>query len=467
MKLWLKVSLISTILVTAAISACGLIMLIRSGRSNLDLAVENTLANQEVRAASWATAMQTELADSTSSSAQRSIARYFIDKYADGNTILETQDDCIYNRTAIEPQAYLKLSGKQQQYIIEDIGGKSMLIAGRRITVEGVDYLFYLVSDLTSVYDGITEMSYRFALINCIVMVTAAAVTVFLVRRLLYPVKELKHSTALIADGVYDKRIEIRERDEIGELGEDFNRMAEAVEAHIGELREEAERRTMFMSALTHELKTPMTSIKGNAQTLLATKLTEAEREDALYAIDAACTRVERLSQKLMQLIVLRQSGELELSADSVPKLLLEAQSACARQLKQRGLTLKIDSGMDTLVMERDLLLDLLINLIDNAGKASKPGDVIELCARDGVISVSDHGIGIARSELGKLTQPFYMVDKSRTRRAGGAGLGLALSDEIARLHGARLIIDSVMGEGTTVSVVFDMEGVQDEETVQ
>ena len=243
--------------------------------------------------------------------------------------------------------------------------------------------------------------------------------------------------------------------------------MAEAVETHIQELRDEAERRTMFMSALTHELKTPMTGIKGNAQTLLATKLTEEEREDALYAIDAACTRVERLSQKLMQLIVLRQSGNMLLSPVPAAVLIADVQAACAEQLRIRGLTLKTANDMGLVMMERDLLADLFINLIDNAGKASRRGDIIELNAHGGIISVTDHGIGIAESELDKLTQPFYMVDKSRTRKAGGAGLGLALCDEIAHLHGARLIINSTPGIGTTVSVVFDAEGAQYEKANQ
>ena len=80
---------------------------------------------------------------------------------------------------------------------------------------------------------------------------------------------------------------------------------------------------------------------------------------------------------------------------------------------------------MGSLMMERDLLADLFINLIDNAGKASRRGDIIELNAHGGIISVTDHGIGIAESELDKLTQPFYMVDKSARERQAARGLGL------------------------------------------
>jgi signal transduction histidine kinase len=106
--------------------------------------------------------------------------------------------------------------------------------------------------------------------------------------------------------------------------------------------------------------------------------------------------------------------------------------------------------------MDKDLLISLLLNLIDNAGKASKPGDNIEITAHQNVIAVTDHGRGIPESEISKITQPFYMVDKSRSRKAGGIGLGLALAAEIARLHGAKLEFDSEPGKGTTAKVVFE-----------
>ena len=453
MKLWLKVSLCAVVMVTLSTTACSLLLLLRSGQRNLNLAIDNALANQQIRAASWQSAMQTRIDESYGETAARSLAKYLMGQLGDSSTALLCGTDVIYNTTTVSPEEYLPVTAEAQQYIIEDIGDKTMLIVGSAATVNETRYRIYTIKDITHVFTGIRELAYSFAAISLCVILAAGAVTVFITRALLKPIATLKENTALIANGVYGNRVTIAERDEIGELGEDFNRMAEAVETHIQELRDEAERRTMFMSALTHELKTPMTGIKGNAQTLLATKLTEEEREDALYAIDAACTRVERLSQKLMQLIMLRQSGDVK--------------AACAEQLRIRGLTLKTANDMGLVMMERDLLADLFINLIDNAGKASRRGDIIELNAHGGIISVTDHGIGIAESELDKLTQPFYMVDKSRTRKAGGAGLGLALCDEIAHLHGARLIINSTPGIGTTVSVVFDAEGAQYEKANQ
>lgn len=455
MKLWLKVSLIALILVVLATGTCSLIMLIRSGENSLSLAVQNTLTNQQVRAASWSTAMASELDSQYTSVAKRSLARYLIAKFAESTTILLSGEDVIYNNTTIDPAEYLPITAKTQQYVVEKIDGRSILLAGSRVAVDGTNYQLYVVSDVTSVYAGVETMAYQFALVNACVIALAGGVLILLLRAVLKPIQTLQKSTAYLAGGVYDQRIDLRQDDEIGELAADFNRMADAVETHVLALKEEAERRTLFMSALTHEMKTPVTGISGNAQTLLGTKMTEEEREDALLGINRECLRMERLSQTLLQLIVLKQGADLARTRVSVSVLLESVRDSAAELLRQRGLTLQIDNEMGTISVEPDLMTSLLLNLIDNAGKASRPGDTIALIARGHTISVVDHGCGMPPEELDKITQPFYRIDRSRARSAGGIGLGLALVEEIARLHEARLEFVSAPGEGTTVKVVF------------
>ena len=455
MKLWLKVSLIALILVVVATGACSLIMLIRSGESNLALSIENTLTNQQVRAASWSTAMISERNKDDSALAMRSLARYLIAKFAETTTILQSGADTIYNNTSLIPSDYLPLSNEAQQYVVAEIDGRSILIAGSSVKIESTNFQLYVVSDITPVYTGIATMARQFALINAGVIALAGGILVLLLRAVLRPVETLQKSASALANGVYDQRSALAQDDEIGDLARDFNRMADAVEAHICALQEEAQRRTLFMSALTHELKTPIAGISGCAQTLLGTKMTPEEQEDALLLINQECLRIERLSQKLMQIIVLKQEGAIERRETRVSALLDGVAASCEALLRQRGLTLTIQNEMDTLPMEQDLLTSLLLNLIDNAGKASQPGDTIELIARKSTICVTDHGCGMVQEELDKITQPFYVIDRSRARKNGGAGLGLALAEEIARLHQARLVFESEPGVGTTVKVVF------------
>lgn len=119
---------------------------------------------------------------------------------------------------------------------------------------------------------------------------------------------------------------------------------------------------------------------------------------------------------------------------------------------------LLMDCRMGVMQMDVDLMESLLVNLLDNAVKASAKGSVIEMKSWDGGILVRDHGKGISKEELPHVTEAFYMVDKSRSKKAGGIGLGLALCVRIAEIHGGRLQIESVLGEGTTVTVLFPKE---------
>lgn len=459
MKLWIKISLIAIIMLTIATSICSLIMLTRSGQSNLDLAIQNTLTDQKMRSTTWKNMINKDVMGNIENTTQRSLARYYITQYADDNTVLISGSDFIFNTTSIDPKEYLPLTGLEQdiqQYTVGDISSKTVLIAGSNIQINEIQYALYIIRDISDVYAGIETLSYQFTLINLGVLAAATLVIVFLVRLVLKPVKTLKRNTGLIANGIYDKRIAVAEKDEIGELAGDFNLMAAAVEKHVQELENEAARRSLFMSALTHELKTPITSISGNAQTLLRTKLTDEEREDALLRIDDECTRIERLSQKMMQLIVLQQDDNIELKPQSVNTLLDAVHKSCTQQLQQRGITLNIENNLSTLDMDTDLLSSLFINLVDNAGKASQPGDTISLCAKANTIAVIDHGKGIPPKEINHITQPFYTVDKSRSKKSGSIGLGLALCKEIAALHGARLEFESELNKGTTVKVVFE-----------
>ena len=110
---------------------------------------------------------------------------------------------------------------------------------------------------------------------------------------------------------------------------------------------------------------------------------------------------------------------------------------------------------MDTLAMEFDLMRAALVNLVENARRASSPGETILLFAHDNSIEVIDHGKGIPKEEIPRITEPFYMVDRSRSKRSGGSGLGMALVKKIAEAHGAELVIESAENMGTTIRLVF------------
>ena len=128
--------------------------------------------------------------------------------------------------------------------------------------------------------------------------------------------------------------------------------------------------------------------------------------------------------------------------------------------LEKYKIKMELENAHGLVEVNLELFRSLLSNLIENAGKASQAGDAVTLAAEPDAeggmrLSVRDRGCGIPKEELEKIRQPFYVLDKARTRSSGGAGLGLALCDEIARLHNTRLEIESELNTGTTVSLLF------------
>ena len=162
--------------------------------------------------------------------------------------------------------------------------------------------------------------------------------------------------------------------------------------------------------------------------------------------------RLEALSRKLLALLGLNEEG-VELTAVPLPALWPRLHAACP------DVTLRTPAAAPTVRGDADLLLDLLCNLVQNAAKASAPGaPVLVLCAQAGdvvTLTVADRGCGIPPELIPRVTEPFYMVDKSRARRQGGSGLGLALCQRIAAAHGSALRIESEPGRGTRVSVTL------------
>ena len=272
------------------------------------------------------------------------------------------------------------------------------------------------------------------------------------------PVRTLTKATQLIEEGQYDVRADVKSLDEIGDLAISFNAMAESIEQKVSTLEGYAKQQKDFVANFSHELKTPMTSIIGYADMLRSAELDEEDAFMASNFIFSEGKRLEALSLKLMDLVVL-DKNEFELTRGYARRVLGHVIAVVTPMLEQHGLTLETSIEQYQILYEKDLLLTLITNLIDNARKASESGKTIELTGRKQEgryrITVTDHGIGIPEEELNRITEAFFMVDKSRSRAQHGAGLGLAIGNKIAQLHGSELHFESKVGEGT--SVWFDL----------
>lgn len=233
---------------------------------------------------------------------------------------------------------------------------------------------------------------------------------------------------------------------------------------HYGKVQELNARQSRFVADLTHELKTPLTSMIGYADLLRSGMLDDARRRTAADAIYHESTRLESLSQQLLALQGLQKNG-IALQAVDVAAVFHDV----ARSLPNAPLTLDAPAGV-TVQADRVLLADLLRNLAVNALHASTPGNPVRLICTDAGngwrLAVIDTGCGIPAEAVPHLTEPFYRVDKARARADGGSGIGLALCAEIAAAFGTKLNFASEVGAGTTVSLTLPKGGSRHEKAV-
>ena len=229
------------------------------------------------------------------------------------------------------------------------------------------------------------------------------------------------------------------------------------LERSIENLEHLAARREEFIGSFAHELNTPLTAIIGYADMLRSKDMSPKSRFTAAGYIFSEGKRLEALSLKLMDIIVAGKQ-DFELRRFEIGYFLRTVAAVTVPSLSAEEITLDMRWEPGYIEVEPDLFKTLMINLVDNARKASHRNSVIELYAKieDGgcAIYVRDHGRGMPREELAKITEPFYMIDKSRSRAQNGAGLGLALCQRIAELHETKLEYESELGVGTTVRVL-------------
>ena len=224
-------------------------------------------------------------------------------------------------------------------------------------------------------------------------------------------------------------------------------------------LQEVAEKQELLMGALSHEMRTPLTSIIGYSDTLRHVKLKDEQKDRALEHINREGKRLEALSGKMLQMLGLYQNHAIQMEMTMAGDLLNHVIDMEKEQAEKKAVHLKMECEAFSMKMDPALMESLLINLIDNALKATDAGGSIWVKAYEKagkkIFEVSDTGMGIPEEELGKITDAFYMVDKSRSRKEGGSGLGLALCVKVAEIHGGCLKIESRQREGTTVRAIF------------
>ncbi|HBU11852.1 MAG TPA: two-component sensor histidine kinase [Clostridiales bacterium] len=343
------------------------------------------------------------------------------------------------------------------------IDGHTYLFVAGALPEEVGDYLLVYAKNLDSIVTAQQELTRSLLVASVLISAVLALALYILLRRISRPIRKLTAATQRIAAGETGERVWIAGSDEFAQLARSFNHMADEVENQLHSLETESTRKQQFIDNLAHELRTPLTSISGYADYIQKATITDDDKITATGYIISESNRMKEIAYKLMDMAVLRETGIQSKEID-IEDLL--DRSLAAADVKAVDKKVWISADIHDRIKIRgdiDLLQSLLVNLIDNAVKACDEGDkVLVRTYYDGdgnaCVSIQDNGPGLTEEQLEHITQPFFRVDKARSRQAGGAGLGLSLCKQIADCHHARLVFQSKQGVGTRVIIVFPDE---------
>ena len=368
---------------------------------------------------------------------------------------------------------------------LTDSMGEHYMEALARLECGGQIYYLEVRRNMNDIYEGreSNRRTYRATLL--MLAAVAALLSSIFAAGFTAPVRRLSLATRSFSRGRYEKRVKPKGNDEIAGLMNDFNKMANELENNFHTLEENARRQEEFTGAFAHELKTPLTSMIGYGEMLMTMDLDKEDRRQAADYIYRESRRLERLAYKMMELIHIGKLG-IETGPVSAEELERRLRRLTAARVWEKEIRFFCSFERATLCGDMDLLLSLLGNLVDNSCKACESGGSIrvegslaeEPAVTDGQeenpaggtaeenraeggqrrcyrICVVDDGRGMPEDEVDRVTEAFYMVDKSRARREGGAGLGMAICSRIIEAHGARWEIASALGKGTTVTMYF------------
>lgn len=365
----------------------------------------------------------------------------FIDAYASTGAQLELLTIENYGNRTIE--------------VIEDSSGKSLVVTSGMPTPFS-EYALRYRRSLNDMEVAQSRLLIQLVRIYFIICLLFAAISYFCLQGITLPLKHLSSDMQRFSEGKKLKETVPRGRDEVSELSGQFYSMTHIIHQKTEALEGEIELRQRFIDDLSHELRTPATSIHGYATLLRDAKLDPVKRQMALDFLVSESDRINDMAGKLLTLTFL-SSETLAMETVVCEKLFSQVKQSVMPLARDSGVEIQYHVESDVMQGDETLMLSLIINLLQNAIRASEPGGTIAVSMPgDGsVLTVEDHGRGMTEEQISHALEPFYKADKARSRAQGGVGLGLSICAAIVRAHGANLSITSAPGEGTRVEVKF------------
>ena len=302
----------------------------------------------------------------------------------------------------------------------------------------------------------------RIRILTIVICVIAAVFILLFMRTLIKRFKELSNSMRIVASGDYSHRLAVRGTDELSELGEEFNALA-------GKLQDTEAQRRRFVSDASHELKTPLASIRLLSDSIVQNEnMDSATMRDFVTDIGDEAERLQRTTEKLLDLS--RLDDDIRVAAEPVDlkQVVIDAYVFAKPLAEEKNVRIKCDLEDGCIVMATvDDAFHIVFNLIENAVKYNVDGGTVDVRLFSGeddiTLSIADTGIGIPEEDRLNIFTRFYRVDKARSREAGGSGLGLSIVHDAVKLYGGTITVGANQPKGSIFTISFPRP--TDEET--
>lgn len=341
--------------------------------------------------------------------------------------------------------------GKGKITILEREGEKYSCTAGRLGTTGYQLVIYENVSEALRVWES---QMITFVWMEMAASLLMAVLLYHIIRRFLEPVSRISKITGKIAAGDYTCHLEVKGNDELSGLARDINHMTEQVRETVEYKEAQARQKQEFIYALSHEMRTPLTSVRGYAELVRNTDVSPEKRLEYMDYIVRESGRMVEITETLRQVMLLRQE-EMETEEIPLGDLAGWLQQMADRQLAGKDIVWKFEAGEGAVTGNRILVEIFFLNLLRNSYHACRADGMISLCLGEKKAVIEDNGTGMTKECLEHIYEPFYREDKSRSRRLGGSGLGMYLCHYIADRHNWEMKIGSEKGVGTIIEVYF------------
>lgn len=340
------------------------------------------------------------------------------------------------------------------------------------ITRGGQPYIVYILDNRETARQLNAEMFSLIMEALVLGLVISVLLSFLLAKTMVNPLQRLTGGIERVARGDFSRKLEVTSEDEIGQLTERFNSMAQQLEANIAELERAEQQRKDFVANVSHELRTPLTNIKSYAETLddgVGGLTPEMEHR----FLGVILNESDRMTHILQDLLTLSRfdSGRSELRLawfpfakavdDTYQAVLMDAQNHA------HTVELVLPEDLPQVRADRERIMQVMMNIVSNAIKYTPDGGRIVLSAgwqKDKVwMEVDDNGIGIPQADRGRIFERFYRVDKARSRQSGGTGLGLSIAQEIMKRHEGGLFLVDKDEPGLTIRMELPVAGPREE----